>query len=80
MDREESPGTDVNLGWQNISTHPQEQTGLEGSYQKPQPEAGGTKGSFEAHEFKTKERGKGPSVKLLQPPKSALFLQKDRAA
>lgn len=38
------------------------------------------KGSFEVHEFKTKERGKGPSLKFLQPPKSALFLQKDRAA
>lgn len=38
------------------------------------------KGSFEAHEFKTKERGEGPNVKFLQPPKFALFLHKDREA
>lgn len=38
------------------------------------------KGSFEAHEFETKERGEGPSVKFLPPPKSALLLHKDRAA
>lgn len=55
--------------------HPQEQTGLEGSYQKPQPETEETKGNFEAHEFKTKERGEGPRVELLQLPKSVLFLQ-----
>ena len=43
-------------------------------------EAGDTKGSFEPDEFKIKERSEGPSVKFLQPPKSAVLLQKDTAA